>query len=334
MKKPHLKNEAAFINNNIPFCLQYKGIKLLEKATSQNSNLLTVNPLLKLDNLKKRAKSKYITDTLVLNLVDLNSDLNKSYWNSYHCNISLLQKGKRITGKFCNNRWCGTCNRVRTAKLLIGYESVLNELSDRYFVTLTVPNVDGQLLETTINKMFAEFKRIQKTFHKRKTPIIGIRKLECTYNCFKNNFHPHFHLIVSGKNVALEIVQEWLKRFPNNNKKGQDIRPADSKAVTELFKYFTKLVTGKEKDRKIYIAPMDIIFRVMRGRRVFQSLGIKKRVTEDIEEIQSQNYDIPETDATWFWDKDAHDWVIPSTGETLTGYIPSDKDKELLKNIV
>jgi hypothetical protein len=326
MKKPQL-NEASFKINNSSFCSQNKDTIFLKKATPQTSNL-------KLENLRKRAKSKYITNGMILALVDLKSDLGKSYWNTYHCNESLLQNGKKITSKFCNNRFCSTCNRVRTMKLLNGYESPLNSLKDKYFVTLTVPNVKGAELKTTIDKILAEFRLIQKTFEKRKTPIIGIRKLECTYNPKSDSFHPHLHILISGKSVASNVLIEWLKRFPEVNKNAQDMRMADNNAVEEVFKYFAKMVTGKGKNRKIYIASLDIIFLSMRNRRVFQPMGIKKYISEEIEELQSKEYDIPEANRTLFWDNPSHDWVDPITGEVLTGYIPGEKEKKLLNNII
>ena len=80
--------------------------------------------------------------------------------------------------------------------------------------------------------------------------------------------------------------------------------------------------------------PMDNIFKVMRGRRVFQPLGIKKDISEDINEIQSQEYEIEEGEFTWWWENKLHDWVNLDSTIKLSGYIPSEKEKELYKNII
>ena len=66
-------------------------------------------------------------------------------------------------------------------------------------------------------------------------------------------------------------------------------------------------------------------------KRVFQPLGIKQ-VSEEIEEIQSKDYDIEEKFTTWQWEKD--DWVDVNTGELLTGYKPSEGVVKLLQNVV
>ena len=169
---------------------------------------LKTAPPLQSANLKKRAKSKHFSNELSLALVDTKSELNQAYWNTWHCNEVLDQNGKTITGRYCKNRWCNTCNRIRTAKLIKGYEKPLKELKDMQFVTLTIPNVKASALKTSIEDMIAEFKRIQETFRKRGTPIVGLRKLECTYNATTKTFHPHFHAGVSGKKVADELVKE------------------------------------------------------------------------------------------------------------------------------
>lgn len=279
--------------------------------------------------LLKRARSKYISNGISLKLADLDTDLKKSYYNTYHCASALEQHDNKITGKYCNNRWCLTCNRIRTAKLINGYRQTLSELNEKTFVTLTIPNVSGNVLAETLDTMLKTFKDIQEVFRKRrKTPIIGIRKLEVTFNPERCDFHPHFHLVVSGYEVANEIVLEWLKRNETANIKGQDVRQADDNSIMELFKYFTKIVTKKS----VYISALDTIFSAMRNRRVFQPMGIEKNVSEDIEDIQAEVIeDLQFREAVWTWIDS--DWVNPETGETLTGYTPSENVTTLINSI-
>ena len=81
-----------------------------------------------IDSLKKRARAKYISRALVLELTKLDSPLKKSYWNTWHCSNILYQEGKKITTKYCNNRWCLVCNRIRTGKLIAGYLPVMKAM--------------------------------------------------------------------------------------------------------------------------------------------------------------------------------------------------------------
>lgn len=322
---------SAFLKRNN--CVSDASLDTLVQLRKTNQE---APPLLDKKNLTKRARSKHISNKITLSLADLNSPLKKAYWNTFYCNETLIQNGQTITGKYCKNRWCSTCNRIRTAQLIKGYTEPLSNIDDKHFVTLTVPNVRADELKIQIETMLSEFGRIKDTFRKRKTPIIGIRKLECTYNSNSNTYHPHFHIIVSGKHIAIEIVKEWLERFPDTNNLAQDVRAADDNSVHELFKYFTKIATYSkiDKTRKIHIVSLDTIFRAMKGKRVFQPMGIKKYVPEDIEEIQSQEYDIEEQFVEWKWNEEYSNWIDIQTGECLTDYEPSPGVIELLKNIV
>ena len=72
--------------------------------------------------LVKKARRKFFTSNLSLRLVDatkenVKSKLQKSYWNSYHCNAQLIYRNDgKVTGKYCKCRWCMTCNAIRTAR--------------------------------------------------------------------------------------------------------------------------------------------------------------------------------------------------------------------------
>jgi prophage antirepressor-like protein len=289
--------------------------------------------------LGKRARAKTFTAPLSVKLASLNSDLKKSYWNSYYCNESLTQEGSKITGKYCNNRWCSVCNRIRTAKLIQGYNVPLSELSDKQFVTLTLPNCTAEKLRETIDFMLKSCKEVQEVFKKRHLrdkqdwQLVGIRKLECTYNHKTSTYHPHFHFLIEGDIAANELVNEWLKRVPTASRQAQDVRKADKGAETELFKYFSKIVTKTEKGFTTFVEPLDVIFTAMRGLRVFQPIGLKKDVSEDIEDIITEEISgIEEKFVDWKWFK--NDWVDKSTGEVLTGYIPSDSMNRLIDNII
>lgn len=294
-----------------------------------------------IESFKKRARAKFYSSNVCVKLASIEgSHLNKSYWNTYHCSSSLNQVGKKFTGQYCGNRWCTVCNRIRTAKLIKGYNRPLEELPEKYFVTLTIPNVTELDLKAAIDRMNDTFKTIQEFFKKRKQrnkqdwQIVGLRKIECTYNYFADTYHPHFHLVVSGKNAAEGIVQEWLKRSPGAVIAAQDIRPAWPGIEHELFKYFAKIITKVGKHNKTFVKPLDVIFRAMWGLRVFQPIGLKKDVTEEIEDIQVQEIEDVEHEefAVWRWEN--NDWVNHDTGEALTGYTASQAMLDLIENIV
>ena len=213
----------------------------------------------------------------------------------------------------------------------------MDEWDDKYFVTLTLPNCTGNDLPVTLDFMQETFGKIhaklKKQFQRgKREKIVGLRKLECTYNADRNDYHPHYHLIIRGEKNASDFLAEWLKRVPNAKSIAQDIRPADSKAVKELFKYFTKAVTtirnkkGEIKDRMIYADAMDIIFNSIKGKRTFQNFGFKapKVEAEDFQKNEIERI-IEEVE----WVQELGDW-ISSGGELFSGHTPSKSMIELV----
>jgi len=276
------------------------------------------------NTLQKRAFAKYQTNEVIFPLIDLNSSLNKAYWSSFHCSNVLLQRDKTITGKYCNNRWCIVCNRIRTAKLINGYLPVIrSEIKKPMFVTLTIPNVPGDELRAVIGDMVKTIRTITDLFRNRRNfKLKGIRKVECTYNGRNLDYHPHLHLLVDGYQVGQELINAWLLHYPGADKRAQDIRPADNDSLIELFKYSTKLTTESKK-KKTAVPPeaLDIIFKALYKKRVFQPIGLTKMsITEDIEELQSQQIEELKSDIeVWVWEHELKDWLNGS-GEFLTEY--------------
>jgi len=309
----------------------------LSKHKNKDCNCLKKSKLPNtLKTLQKRAKAKYISDPITLKLVDISHSKSdkQPFWNTWHCARRLQQEDGKVTTKYCKNRWCIVCNRIRTAKYILGYEDELKKLKDPYFVTLTVKNISAKKLHSEIDKMFLVFNKIRKSFIYQKHPLIGIRKLESTVSEKYRNHHPHFHLIIDGKENALALVNEWLKLYEGTDIKGQDFKKADPNSIVELFKYFTKMFTKGG----VYTTDLKVIINALKGRRVIQGLGVKKKKESDeaideIKDLESQLYKELDADEKVSWDWNGYDWINQDTGEFLTGYIPDDKALTLEKLI-
>lgn len=317
------------------------------KKGENSEDSLELSAVTTVDNkqaLIKRARRKYLGTGLSLRLADaakLNPKglLGKSYYNTYHCaKTLLLYPSGKVTSSYCKNRWCMVCNSIRTAKLINQYRPILENWDDKYFVTLTVPNVPAPALPRTIDRMQYNFNRVRKRVTKRgsrgsKIKLIGLRKMECTYNANRNDYHPHYHFIIRGKSMAKMVVDMWLEYYPDANRKAQDFRPADNNSCIEMFKYFTKVISKTKKgDKRIYADAMDIIFNSIRKRRTFQSFGfvVKKEVGEaaptDVED------DLYADVYTWY--QLQGDWIDITDGVGLTGYEPSEGMRDLVKKIM
>jgi hypothetical protein len=285
----------------------------------------------------------YLSKPLATRLAEVakveGSPLEASYRNTIYCNATLSQENGRVVGTYCGNRWCMTCARIRTALAIQRYLPALQQWRSRYFVTLTVRNVPAAQLASTVGAMLAAFTAAKRAI-KRTDGVAfkALRKLECTYNAATDEYHPHFHVQVEGRRAATLLVQRWVGQFPDStDAKGQDIRPAnDDSSLLELFKYFTKLMT---RQRLIPAKALDVIFRSMRGRRVYQPVGFKapKGAVDDEGELPldqgTEAITRPGEDLRWVWSQGAADWVDESTGECLSGYTPADKFRELVESI-
>jgi len=143
-------------------------------------------------------------------------------------------------------------------------------------VTLTVPNVPDEHLRTTLNRMIHGLGEIARAI--RRTDGLKLKALRkiITATAKRGDYHPHSHIVVAGRAQAEALVRRWLDRFPEARQVAQHITACDTRAVQELFKYLTKLIT--KRDGKRGTAPtamLDVIFQVMHGRRVLQPMGFK-----------------------------------------------------------
>ncbi|MEZ0007158.1 hypothetical protein ABH942_002537 [Flavobacterium sp. 28YEA47A] len=49
----------------------------------------------------------------------------KSQWNIYHCQSQVITANGRIYGRYCKNRFCTLCCRIRKAKIINKYYLII-----------------------------------------------------------------------------------------------------------------------------------------------------------------------------------------------------------------
>jgi len=303
-----------------------------------------------IEALNKRAKAKYVQDPLIRALTKINSKISKQYNNALLCSSLLEQKGDKIVSRYCKNRFCRVCNRITTGKLINGYTPVLEEMKEKMFVTLTIPNVSGDKLRAAVQDMNKKMRLIQDKRRKAGAPLFrAIRKLECTYNVHKNNFHPHYHLILDGgEAVADQLINCWLSYYPEAVAQAQHKTKASD--YLELFKYFTKLTsnTGKQYangskviDEYSFPEAIDTIFTAIYRIRIIQPMGGIKYIKEDIDELQAETIDETlevKQSALYIWN--GSNWYDLKTGQNLSSFKPTihlsryrEKIRYLQKNV-
>jgi len=165
----------------------------------------------------------------------IGSCLNLWQWDIYYKNkVMDLQKVNRCR----NNRFCPNCRKWDLAGAVHNLRKPLNELLMQgyypYLVTLTVPNVPGEDLKRTIEKMNKAFKKLfgaysysltgnTKGFEDRLMEFEGaLKSLEITYNAKENTYHPHFHCMFFSQEYDeslfnKDIVGEWSNKRQSYN---------------------------------------------------------------------------------------------------------------------
>lgn len=293
------------------------------------------------DKFNKRAKSKFLQEPLLRALINLKSKFEKKYIDSLNCAGMIYHQGDKLTSRYCFNRWCRVCNRIRTGELINDYGNIIEQMPDKQLVTLTIPNCTAEELRPKIKSMLQVIRKIQE-YRRQKLKIPGIdaiRKLECTYNVNSNTYHPHFHFIVSNYRDSIFLRDMWLKFNPDSNINAQDIREAHK--PLELFKYFTKLSSGNRetigstgkisiKDESQYPEAIDIIFQAIEGIRIIQPMGkIRMEKSEEkpseliAEQVDESITCNPMENVIYLWN--GQNWYSPNTGEMLSNFEPTEK---------
>lgn len=255
----------------------------------------------------KRGRADFFSTNFKIALANANttSEYRNKYLKSVICSRELTKKDGKITGIYCGQRWCITCNRIKTATLINKYLGQIEALEDAQFITLTLKNCKGEELADRTKFMLKTWAAIQKKLSK-KTQAIGFRKIEITYNQKFNDFHPHIHGIINGLDNAQFIVKEWIKLIQaagiEISAQWQDIRPADSKSAKELMKYTTKLLPSRKKFQtwedlikddifvRKFLQSQDVIYKALHNLRTFQYFGFKQNEAEtEPEELPIEN---------------------------------------------
>lgn len=148
---------------------------------------------------------------------------------------------------FCKVRLCPMCAWRRSLqiaahnKAILAYANALHGNLSWIFLTLTVKNCDGKSLPDTVNMMMKAF-NVFTGRAKYKRVIIGhFRVLEITKNHKRNDYHPHFHVLLCvDKNYfkskdyinKKEWTDMWQTALKANYTPIVDVRKVRSKKQT------------------------------------------------------------------------------------------------------
>lgn len=302
--------------------------------------------------LKGRAKRKFITQSMMLSLMDVaqkkgDIEKQKSYWNSYYCQNRVTSVDGRLYGNYCKNRFCTLCCSIRKAEIINRYYPIIEQWEEPYFVTLTVKACSAGRLRLMVKKVMQGFQRIKEKHKKnyqrgKGIKLIGVKSLECNFNPTKKTYNPHLHLIVANEKMAEILIQDWLKLWTPKfaQRQAQDMREIFNAetGLIEIIKYGSKIFTepdikkkGENASYQIYVSALDNILTAMKGIRIFERFGFNAEKKEEITIKEPQPVYNSEQ---WEFNPHLFDWQNTATAEVLTGYKPKPQLTALLSNCI
>ena len=199
-----------------------------------------------------------------------------------------LEKKKVNKGNFCKNRFCPLCAwrkaKKDSLKISILLKYIQEELGYEFiFLTLTAPNVKGSDLSDEIKKYNENFKKLTKRKEVLKITKGYVRKLEVTYNQERNDYHPHFHVMIATNKSYFKSrdyikkkqwLELWKECMGDSSITQVDVRKMDtrdSNAIAEIAKY-----GAKDADYMVSQEVFDVFYKALKGKQLLTYSGVFK----------------------------------------------------------
>lgn len=208
-----------------------------------------------------------------------------------------LEKKKLYKANPCKNRFCPICAWRKARKDALGLSLMMQYIQQEesksfIFLTLTTPNVTAEHLKSEI-KAYNHF--FQKMFKRKRVNSIAkgyVRKLEITYNKERDDYNPHFHVLIAVnrsyfKDTKSYISQkEWLNLWRDvtdmpeiTQVQVQKIRQNNNKELYEMAKY-----SGKDSDYLINQKVFDAFYKSLKGKQILVYSGLFKEARKKLKD--------------------------------------------------
>lgn len=209
-----------------------------------------------------------------------------------------LSKKKQVQGKSCKNRFCPFCAWKKARKdayalaIMVKYLQIEHK-KEFLFLTLTAPNVPENELENEIKRFNKAFKNM---FQKKAVEQICkgyMRKLEITYNKERNDYHPHFHVLIAVNKSYFKKSDEYLShekwldlwryymndytimkvdiRKFSEDKEGRKDGKGKRKGIHEMAKY-----AAKDEDYLYNKEVFSVFYSALKGKQTLVYSGLFK----------------------------------------------------------
>ncbi len=233
---------------------------------------------------------------------------------------------KMVASNPCKNRFCPICTYRKARKdglmLSILMEAIQQEKNQEFlFLTLTTPNVNAEDLKKEIDRFNHSFSKLFRRKQIIKSIKGYVRKLEITYNKERDDYNPHFHVILSvNKSYFTDsdyyISQEkWLNMWRDVTglngitENGTDeitqlhiakVRKGVGKnsqgsTISEIAKY-----SAKDSDMFLSEDIFDVFYSNLKGRQLLTFNGLFKEYKKKFDNKELEKY-FSEDENEYIW---------------------------------
>ena len=226
------------------------------------------------------------------------------------CNIFMMlvsdenmEKKKQHKGNSCKNRFCPICAWKKARKDALSLSVMMQylkaeEQKEFIFLTLTAPNVKADELEDEIKHYNHSFKKLMERQEVKRAVKGYVRKLEITYNEQRDDYHPHFHVLLAvnksyftDKNYYINRdrwLGLWQQVTDNPTITQVDVRKASNSKddkVYEVAKY-----SAKDSDYLINQEVFNVFYKALKGKRILSFSGLFKEAMTKFKAGELEEY--------------------------------------------
>ncbi len=191
---------------------------------------------------------------------------------------------KLLNGYFCEQRLCSGCAWRRAVKNAQCLSAISGEMHKdgkvALMVTLTVPNVPGEILREAIQHIGKSWVKLLKR-GRYKCWGDNVRKVEVTYNRERDDTHPHLHaLVYVGKSYfkgqkyisQAQLLKDWREVTGQPEITQVDLRrcrdKGDTNGILEVAKYTAK-ASDYNQSREVF----QTMYKGLKGIRLMTYAG-------------------------------------------------------------
>ena len=175
----------------------------------------------------------------------------------------------RIAGSSCHDRFCLPCANERSRGIAM---NVIEHVKDKElrFLTLTM-KANQDPLDQQLGKIYDSFAALRRRAFWRKRVTGGIAFLELTYNDTAGTWHPHFHILVTGRYVPTrELSKLWYAITTDSFIVNIKAVRSQSHASHYVTKYASKPLNNSFLNRP---GPLDEAVMALKGRKLLLTFG-------------------------------------------------------------